>query len=186
MLETEDVAAFELFQVQALVFGQAFTVESNGTAAYFDFVGDQLDYAPRDIEGTSGGNSKIEGVPVQLILTDEKMVVQTSQALTSYHNPAADLIGLSQYLLSSRSGQDLLVEAKYFIQGLAVELVLIRARLEDGNLASMGVLPGAGRTYVALRPLSVLNDTHALFRVPPGLKSGVYAASLKSGSVVSQ
>ena len=72
------------------------------------------------------------------------------------------------------------------IEGLALELVLMRARLEDGHLAALGTLPGAGRTYVALRPLSVYNDTHALFRVPSGLRSGVYAVSLKQGSLVSQ
>jgi hypothetical protein len=64
--------------------------------------------------------------------------------------------------------------------------VLIRARLENGNLASLGTIPGAGRTYIAIRALSVTNDTHALFRVPPGLRSGLYAVSLKQGTVVSQ
>ena len=105
---------------------------------------------------------------------------------TSYRTPVADLVSLSHHVLSSKQGQDLHVEAKYLIEGLALELVLMRARLEDGHLAALGTLPGAGRTYVALRPLSVYNDTHALFRVPSGLRSGVYAVSLKQGSLVSQ
>ena len=119
------------------------------------------------------------------MITEERVLFAAGQTFTTYRSPSADLMGLSHHVLSSRGGQDLQVEARYLIEGQALELVLIRARLEDGHLASLGTIPGAGRTYVALRPVSVHNDTHALFCVPPGLRSGVYAVSLKQGSVVS-
>ena len=45
VLETEDLAVFELFLVEALVLGKTFEVHSDGSEAYFDFVGGELEYS---------------------------------------------------------------------------------------------------------------------------------------------
>ena len=41
------------------------------------------------------------------------------------------------------------------------------------------------RNYLALRPLKIHNDTHATFKVPSGMRSGVYAVSIKQGAIIS-
>lgn len=58
-------------------------------------------------------------------------------------------------------------------------------QLSDGFLAEPAEEESAATAYISLRPLTILNDTHAVFRIPQGLASGIYAATLKQGNEMS-
>ena len=66
------------------------------------------------------------------------------------------------------------------------ELLLTRTRLSDGYLPSLAGPASRAGASVVLRPLRRLNDTFAVFRIPSGLRSGMYAATIKQGSLASQ
>jgi hypothetical protein len=87
---------------------------------FFDYTVSGIDTADQDIAGFSGANRKEENVPLMLIINDEVVSPKllSGQTFTSFRTSAADLVSLSHYVLSSKLGQDLEVEARYLIKGL--------------------------------------------------------------------
>lgn len=78
------------------------------------------------------------------------------------------------------------VVAEFFIPAAKVELVFRRPKLKDGYLASKSSVATADdvsdsrdEVAVTLTPLKVMNQTYALFSIPPGLKTSLYTVRLR-------
>jgi hypothetical protein len=116
---------FTAIKAHAAIQGSLFEIITDGTGTYFDF---ETGMTSSHI----GPNLKAEQLPLTLRLALDAEggqitpTVTSGQSFTVYKSTALDLVSLSHSILTSKYSQDIVVEAKYFIEGQNQELMLVR------------------------------------------------------------
>jgi len=169
-LLTPDAAFFAAFEARVAVLNRTFPVHSDGRAVYFDL----------ELGSSAPVSQRLDRVPVSLTLASSDATRHGSPELlceappvTVYLLAAPELLALGHNVLyaTRAGGEDLEVEARYFAPGALVEMSLSKVQV----LPVGEPRPGTG---ITLRPSRVEGDSRAVFRVPAGLQSGVYAVSV--------
>ena len=169
-LQTPDASFFAAFEARASLSGREFPIAAVGSTAYFE-------YTP---EGYADRTQKLDSRELVLVAPGLGLTPGEPLELARLRMPPVYLLADPELLalrprvlfMHGATGAELAAEAHYTLRSEALLLVLRRARLGPAG-------PESSATEIALKPLRIESDTRVVFRVPQGLRSGLYAASLR-------